>query len=289
MSGRYRLASTLLAPFAKRYIAGTTRKDAIRAAKRLSASGVSTAIDFLGENVKDAEAAGLSAKEYLLLLDDIRDNGVNANVSLKLTHMGLDVSEKTAIGYAREVIKKAGEMDNFVRFDMEGSAYTQRTLDIFLNLRREFPNVGVAIQSYLKRSEGDVRLLIRNGASVRLVKGAYKEPPAMAFEDKKDVDANFEALMKELLVKGPRPAIATHDERLINEAMRFAMEKGIPKGSFEFEMLLGIKRGLQKRLAMDGYNVRVYCPYGTEWLPYMLRRMTERKENLLFVVKNIMD
>ncbi len=172
---------------------------------------------------------------------------------------------------------------------MEGSAYTQRTIDIFLRLRDEFANVGCVLQSSLLRSQDDAKCLMDKNASIRLVKGAYKEPPSIAFKDKKDVDQNYSAIMKELLKRGNMPAIATHDERIISEAKRSALENDIPKESFEFEMLFGIKRALQKRLAAEGWRVRVYVPYGKNWLPYMMRRLRERKENIFFVVKNILD
>lgn len=279
----------LLAFFAKRYIAGEERKDAIRVVRHLNSQGILATIDNLGEHVKEPSHAEDAVREYLCLLDDIRDGGVNSSVSLKLTHFGLDISDEIAEGNLRGVIKKASELNNFVTFDMEGSRYTQRTIDTFLRLHEKYTNIGIAIQSYLYRSQMDVRLLIEKGASVRLVKGAYKEPTQIAFPKKRDVDKNFEELMKSLLLKGNYPAIATHDERLINEAIRFADENGIPKERFEFQMLLGIKRKLQKRLADSGYKVRVYIPYGADWLPYTLRRLRERKENLFFVIKNIFE
>lgn len=279
----------LLAFFAKRYIAGEERKDAIRVVRHLNSQGILATIDNLGEHVKEPSHAEDAVREYLCLLDDIRDGGVNSSVSLKLTHFGLDISDEIAEGNLRGVIKKASELNNFVTFDMEGSRYTQRTIDTFLRLHEKYTNIGIAIQSYLYRSQMDVRLLIEKGASVRLVKGAYKEPAQIAFPKKRDVDKNFEELMKSLLLKGNYPAIATHDERLINEAIRFADENGIPKERFEFQMLLGIKRKLQKRLADSGYKVRVYIPYGADWLPYTLRRLRERKENLFFVIKNLFD
>ena len=273
--------------FAKRYIAGEERKDAIRVVRHLNSQGILATIDNLGEHVKEPSHAEDAVREYLGLLDDIRDGGVNSSVSLKLTHFGLDISDEIAEGNLRGIIKKASELNNFVTFDMEGSRYTQRTIDTFLRLHEKYTNIGIAIQSYLYRSPMDVRLLIEKGASVRLVKGAYKEPTQIAFTKKRDVDKNFEELMKSLLLKGNYPAIATHDEILINEAIRFADENGIPKERFEFQMLLGIKRKLQKRLADSGYKVRVYIPYGADWLPYTLRRLRERKENLFFVIKNL--
>ncbi len=275
--------------FAKRYIAGTDKNDAIDAALRLNKDGILATIDHLGENVKSVPEANAVTNEYLGLLDGIKEAGAGATVSLKLTHLGLDISNEHAAGNAEAIIEKAVDRDNFVHFDMEASAYTQKTLDIFLKLHERYRNMSVAIQSYLYRSRADIDLLIKKGASVRLVKGAYKEPPAIAFRDKKDVDNNFDFLMKELLLKGTRPAIATHDERLIEEAKRFAGKNEIPKDRFELQMLLGIKRGLQKRLVDEGYRVRVYMPYGRDWLPYTVRRLKERKENIYFVVKNIFD
>lgn len=274
---------------ARRYIAGVGAEDAVSVARALNGSGILATIDNLGENVRTEEEAGASVREYTGLLDLIKSSGVNSTVSLKLTHLGLDISSALARDNAERIIKAASSLDNFVRIDMEGSAYTERTMEIFLHLRSRYPNVGIAIQSSLRRSAGDVRLLIERGASVRLVKGAYKEPPETAFPRKPDVDRNFEILMKELLLKGKSPAIATHDERLLNEAIRFVNENNIPKGRFEFQMLLGIKRTLQKRLALEGYRVRVYIPYGPNWLPYSLRRLRERKENIFFILKNIFD
>ena len=275
--------------FTRRYIAGETRADAIEAARALNADGISATIDVLGENVKSAPDAQKSVAEYTALLDDIESSGVDSSVSLKLTHLGLDVSEDLAFEGAEAVVGHAGELTNFVRVDMEGSAYTQRTIDLVVRLAERYDNVGVALQSYLYRSGEDAARLIKAGVSVRLVKGAYKEGPDVAFPKKKSVDRNFDSLMKELMVKGNRPAIATHDETLIDEAKRFAEIKGIPRDAFDFEMLLGIKRTAQKRLAAEGYSMRVYVPYGPEWLPYITRRLTERKENALFVIKHLLD
>lgn len=275
--------------FAKRYIAGSSRQDAIRVALDLNRLGIGAIVDNLGENVTNAEEAAESVKEYLGLLEDIKSSGADSTVSLKLTHLGLDISRELALRNAQMIIKKAGELRNFVRFDMEGSAYTERTIDAFLELRQKYPNVGIALQSYLLRSIEDAERVVSNGGSIRLVKGAYKEPVGVAFQNKKDVDANFDAIMKSLLLTDTRPAIATHDERLINEAKRFAAAKDIRKESFDFEMLLGIKRRLQRELATEGYRVRVYIPYGRNWLPYTLRRLRERKENVWFVVKNLFE
>lgn len=280
---------TLLLPLAKRYIAGADKEAAVKAAEGLNNLSIAATIDNLGENVSSAKEAEDAVQEYISLLSLIKQCRVHSAVSLKLTHLGLDLSEDIALKNVAAIIKKAAELNNFVRFDMEGSKYTQKTLDIFLKLCSRYPNMGIAIQSYLLRSKDDVKLLNENNASVRLVKGAYKEPPDIAFEKKKMVDENYEYLMKELLLKGNMPAIATHDERLINEAISFAAENRIAKDKFEFEMLLGIKRTLQKRLAQEGFRVRVYVPYGKNWLPYTLRRFRERKENIWFVLKNLID
>ncbi len=279
----------LLFLFARRYIAGTTMTEAVEAAKRLNAWNISATIDNLGENVKKPSEAATAVSEYSLLLEGIKASGADSTVSLKLTHLGLDISTELAEENAVAIVEKAHSLGNFVRFDMESSAYTERTLAVLHSIRKRCPNVGVAIQSALLRSSDDVKKLIESNTSVRLVKGAYKEPPDIAFKDKKDVDANYSLLMKELLQKGVRTAIATHDEALIEEAKRFTKERNIPADSFEFQMLLGIKRTLQRTLAKEGYRIRVYVPYGPEWMAYTLRRFRERKENWIFVLKNIFD
>lgn len=278
-----------LAAFAGRYIAGTDRSEAIAAALELGRSGIKATIDNLGENVKSAAEARASADEYLALLDEIKDSGADSQVSLKLTHMGLDISRDLARNNLEKIVARAAELGNFVRVDMEGSACTQPTIDAFLAVRRQYDNVGIALQSCLRRSLGDARLIASIGGSIRVVKGAYKEPPSIAFQEKAEVDGCFEAIMKELMLTETRPAIATHDERLIDEAKRFAEEKGLARDSFDFEMLLGIRRSLQKSLASEGYSMRVYVPYGKDWLPYTMRRLRERKENVWFVLKNMLD
>ena len=279
----------VLARFAGRYIAGTTREEALEVVRGLNASGISTTLDILGENVNTADGARASAAEYITLLEEIDRAGLDSSVSVKLTHLGLDISTELATENAEGVVRKAGEYGNLVCMDMEGSAHTARTIDIALDLGRRQDNLRVAVQSYLKRSADDVDRLIRKGVSVRLVKGAYKEPPEVAFAEKERVDRNFVALMRLLMVDGKDPAIATHDESILDDAKKFALIKGIRKDSFEIQMLLGIKRTLQKDLAKEGYRMRVYVPYGPDWLPYMTRRLTERKENLYFVLKNIVD
>lgn len=279
----------LLTFLARRYIAGKTRADAIRVAKRLNREGLLATIDNVGENVTNSTESRKGVEEYADLLEDISGEGVDSTISVKLTHLGLDISDELARENMEMVLEKAAWFGNSVRIDMEGSKYTKRTLEIFTGLAERFPDAGIAVQSCLRRSAADVKLLIEAGRSVRLVKGAYKEPTDIAFEKKADVDGNFSVLMKELLLKGSQPAIATHDEKLIEEALRFAKENNIDRSRFDFEMLLGIKRKLQKKLAEEGYRVRVYVPYGKNWLPYVLRRLTERKENIWFVIKNIFD
>jgi proline dehydrogenase len=279
----------LLSHFARRYIAGESINDAVSVARELNSRGILASIDNLGEMVSDPDYARAGVAEYTRLLETISEKGVNANVSLKLTHMGLEIGSGICTENLERVITKAREFGNFVWFDMEGSRYTERTIDIFSDLHKRYDNIGITIQSALRRSEGDVANLIEEGARVRLVKGAYKEPHAIAFPEKAEVDRNFKELMVELIMKGTDPAIATHDMRLIEDARHLAGEKGIAKERFEFQMLIGIKRSVQKRLADEGYRMRVYIPYGTAWLPYMVRRLRERRENLLFLLKNIAD
>ncbi|MBI5886135.1 MAG: proline dehydrogenase family protein [Deltaproteobacteria bacterium] len=279
----------LLSLFAKRYIAGITIDDAIRAGRGLNDAGLAAAIDNLGEDAASVEEAASAVAEYLSLIDAIAASRIDADISLKLTHLGAGISAAMAERNAGIILNKAAEHGIFVRFDMEGSRHTQTIIDVFRSLHERYPNSGLAIQSYLRRSASDIAMLTGLGASIRLVKGAYKEPPDIAFADKREVDANFSALMKTLLVSGTNPAIATHDERLIEETKRFAVANGISKDRFSFEMLLGIKRSLQRRLAAEGYRVRIYCPYGPDWMAYTARRLRERKENIWFVVKNIFD
>jgi len=275
--------------FAKRYIAGETRADAIRVAGELNAKDIIATIDNLGENVRDTIEAMNALEEYLWLLRDIAAAGVRSTVSLKLTHLGLDQSQPLVVKNVSAILEKAAELGSFARVDMESSAYTGITIDTVIELHKKHPNIGVAIQTYLLRSADDVARLIEEGVSVRLVKGAYKEPPDVAFPKKEDVDKNYSTLMKELLLKGNNPAFATHDETLIEEARTFAKDNNIPKDAFEFQMLLGVKRKKQIELAKDGYRMRVYVPYGKEWMAYIMRRFKERKENVWFFIKNIFE
>lgn len=275
--------------FAGRYVAGESREDALRTAASLNERGLAATIDYLGENVGNEAQAGAAADEYVALLEDIAAAGLDASASFKLTHMGLDIAESLALENAERIIEKAARLGNFLRFDMEGSRYTEKTIELFCRLFEKYRNIGIAIQAYLYRSEADVERLVSLGASVRLCKGAYREPAEIAWPRKADVDRSYERLMKLLLLGGNRPALATHDTVLIDKARRFAADNDIDPRSFEFQMLMGIKRSLQQRLADEGYRVKVYVPYGSHWLPYMLRRVRERRENLFFVLRNILD
>jgi proline dehydrogenase len=276
-----------------RFVAGTEVADAIRAAAAMNQIGIGVSIDNLGENVSNADEARASAQLYHHLLDEIAAANLNANISLKLTHMGLDVDEKMAYEIVRGLVAKAANMSpkNFVRVDMEGSPYTQRTLDFVHELHRvpgNEGNVGTVIQAYMRRSEADVEKLLNERIRIRLCKGAYKEPADIAFQKKSEVDASYVKLMKILMKSGVFHGLATHDEAIIREARVFATRENIPRNAFEFQMLHGIRRDLQQGLVKDGWGVRVYIPFGTEWYPYFMRRLAERPANVLFIAKNIL-
>jgi proline dehydrogenase len=276
-----------------RFVAGTGVEDALRATQVVNKAGPSVSIDNLGENVTNAEEARESAHLYHQLLDEISNRQLNANVSLKLTHMGLDVDEKLARDQVTALVAKAAAMTprNFVRVDMEGSPYTQRTLDFVHELHRVPGNqgcVGAVIQSYMRRSEDDVEKLLAEGIRIRLCKGAYKEAEDIAFQKKSEVDANYVKLMKILMKSGVYHGLATHDENIINQAKAFASSERISRDAFEFQMLYGIRRDLQQRLGRDGWRMRVYIPFGTEWYPYFMRRLAERPANALFVARNLL-
>ena len=279
--------------FSSRFVAGTQIGDVLPAARKVNLSGCSVSIDNLGENVTNADEARASAAIYHQLLDEIAAQGLNANISLKLTHMGLDVDEKLAHDQVSRLVSQAAGMNprNFVRVDMEGSPYTQRTLDFVHELHRVPANrgcVGAVIQSYMCRSEQDVEKLLADGIRIRLCKGAYKEPPEIAFQKKSEVDANYVKLMKILMKSGIYHGLATHDENIIREAKSFADREKIPRDSFEFQMLYGIRRDLQQSLVKDGWRMRVYIPFGTEWYPYLMRRLAERPANVFFIAKNLL-
>lgn len=276
-----------------RFVAGNEVADAIRAAAQVNQFGAGVSIDNLGENVTNAEEARCSAQLYHHLLDEIAASKLNANISLKLTHMGLDVDQQMAYDIVRGLVAKATAMSptNFVRVDMEGSPYTQRTLDFVRELHRvpgNANNVGTVIQSYMRRSQADVEQLLSERIRIRLCKGAYKEPEDIAFQKKSEVDASYVRLMKVLMKSGIYHGLATHDEAIINQAKSFATNEGIPRDAFEFQMLHGIRRDLQQGLVKQGWKVRVYIPFGTEWYPYFMRRLAERPANVLFIAKNIL-
>ncbi|HYV96604.1 MAG TPA: proline dehydrogenase family protein [Gemmatimonadaceae bacterium] len=275
--------------FARRFVAGETADEAIAAVRALNAKGITASLDLLGESVTNEAEARAAGDAYLDLLNRIEKSGVDANVSLKLTQMGMDLNEDLCVDIVGKVLVKAKKMSSFVRLDMESSAYTQRTLDLFGN--RLYPpysaNVGIVLQSMLRRTSADVDRAIAQRARVRLCKGAYLEPATVAFPDKKDVDANYITCMQALLERGNYPGIATHDERIIQETIRFAKEKNISADRFEFQMLYGVRRDLQEQLVRDGWRMRVYVPFGTQWYPYLMRRLAERPANVAFIMGNV--
>jgi proline dehydrogenase len=276
-----------------RFVAGTEVKDALQATKKVNQAGLSVSVDNLGENVTNAEEARASAQLYHEMLDEISKRQLNANVSLKLTHMGLDVDENLARDLVTELVAKAASLSppNFVRVDMEGSPYTQRTLD-FVHELHSMPGhagcVGAVIQTYMRRAEADIEKLLAEQIRIRLCKGAYKETEEIAFQKKTEVDANYLRLMKVLMKSGVYHGLATHDEQIINKAKAFATGENIPRDAFEFQMLYGIRRDLQRRLVREGWRMRVYIPFGTEWYPYFMRRLAERPANLFFLARNLL-
>ena len=274
-----------------RFIAGLHVEDALRAAEALNREGISVSLDSLGENVYTEQEARHSADIYHQLLDAIEQRKLQANVSLKLTQMGLDLDPEIARGITGEIVDHAAAANTFVRVDMEGTDYTQTTIDMTRAIH-SMPNhvgrVGTVMQSYLFRCENDIRALLADGIRIRLCKGAYQESATLAFPEKKDVDANYVKLMKILLTSGVYHGMATHDEAIIRATKQFVEELGIDKRSFEFQMLYGVRRDLQRSLVKDGYNMRVYIPFGTEWYPYFMRRLAERPANVLFIAKNLL-
>jgi proline dehydrogenase len=276
-----------------RFVAGTEIADAVRATQAINRAGMSVTIDNLGENVTNPDEARESAQLYQQILEAIAANQLNANISLKLTHMGLDVDEKLARDIVSGLVGKAASMNppGFVRVDMEGSPYTQRTLDFVHELHRMPGNansVGTVIQAYLKRSESDIEKLLAENIRIRLCKGAYKEPAEIAFPAKSDVDANYVKLMKILMKSGIYHGLATHDENIIHQAQAFATSEKLSHDSFEFQMLYGIRRDLQRKLVKDGWRLRIYIPFGTEWYPYFMRRLGERPANVFFIARNLL-
>jgi proline dehydrogenase len=276
--------------FANRFVAGETLETALSAVARLNARGITASLDLLGESVHNEAEARAAGQEYVNMLDRIYERRADANVSVKLTAMGLDISEDLCVAIMQKILQRAREYQTFVRIDMEGSAYTQRTLELFE--QRLYPtyreNVGIVLQSYLYRTFADVERANVLKARVRLCKGAYKEPETVAYPEKKEVDANYLRCMHALLELGNYPGIATHDEAIIKAAKRFVKEKQIPVNRFEFQMLYGVRRDLQDRLVREGYRMRVYVPFGTQWYPYLMRRLAERPANVAFITGNVL-
>ncbi len=275
--------------FANRFVAGETVDTALAAVARLNPRGITASLDLLGESVHNEAEARAAGDAYVTMLDRIHQQKADANVSVKLTAMGLDVSEDLCVSIMQKILQRAREYQTFVRIDMESSEYTQRTLDLFE--QRLYPayreNVGIVLQSYLYRTFADAQRANLIKARVRLCKGAYKEPETVAFPAKKDVDANYVKSMQELMSKGNYPGIATHDEAIIKEAKRYAKANDIAPSRFEFQMLYGVRRDLQDRLVREGYRMRVYVPFGTQWYPYLMRRLAERPANVAFIAGNV--
>jgi proline dehydrogenase len=277
----------LLTRMARSFVAGETVAEAIKAVKKLNEKKVMATLDVLGESVKDRETAERAVNAYLELLEAIPQAGIDSHASLKLTQMGLDIDTEYCYQNIRKIVQKARELGNFVRIDMEGTPHTQRTLDIFYRLRKDYDNVGIVVQAYLFRTEKDIQEINRIKAKVRLCKGAYKEPEELAIRKMKKIRANFMKLAEMLFRDGVYPAIATHDDRLIKWTKEYTAANSIPNDRFEFQYLFGIRNKTFRKLAEEGYRVRCYVPFGTHWLPYTLRRFRERKENVFFVVKNL--
>jgi proline dehydrogenase len=273
---------------ALRFVAGETLGDAIAAVRAINASGRTATLDHLGENVTSVGEAKVALDACCEAIRAMRAADLGCNISVKLTQFGLDVDDALARRNLRELLGVAAEANTFVRVDMEGSAYTDRTLDAVLDMHEEFPNVGTVVQSMLFRTVGDVERLVDAGIRVRLVKGAYLEAPTVAFPEKRDVDANYVRLMRMLLDARNYPAIATHDPAMIDATRRYADAIGLDRDAFEFQMLFGVRRDLQEHLVHEGYRVRVYVPYGTQWYPYFMRRLAERPANVMFVVNSLL-
>jgi proline dehydrogenase len=276
--------------FARRFIAGENADEAIEAAKAIQAKGMLLTMDQLGESITTLAEAETATAVYLALIEKIRAAGIDRNISVKPTQLGLDIDQQVCVANITRILELAKQHEFFVRIDMENTPYIQKTLEMFGSVwEKGFRNTGVVLQSAVFRSEEDAKAMSRMGARVRLVKGAYKEPAALAHQAKADVDAAFVRIMKVLLAEGTYPAIATHDPKMIEATKAFAAEKGIPKEAYEFQMLYGIRRDLQQQLVADGYRMRIYVPFGKQWFPYFMRRLGERPANVGFVLKGILS
>jgi len=285
-AARFRLFKKLTT----RFVAGEDIDEAVAAIRELNAEGCSASFDHLNESVANPAEAEGEVREYLDILARIDETGINSNVSIKLTQFGLELDPELAYKNVRTVVADASRRGIFVRVDMEASSVTQQTLDIFKRLRAEFGlnDVGIVLQSYLRRTYSDAEEMVKLPARIRICKGAYNEPPAVAFPEKKDTDENYVRVMQLLLSSGTYHGIATHDPKMIEATIDYAKQNGIGKEAFEFQMLYGIRRDLQRQLAKDGYNMRVYVPYGKHWYPYFMRRLAERPANIWFVMKNVL-
>jgi proline dehydrogenase len=280
--------SPLARRLSTRFVAGETLDQVLAVSRVVNAQGITVTLDHLGESVTSLEEASAARDVYLRTLAAIHDSGIQGNVSVKLTQFGLDFSYDQCLANVEQLVRRAAELKTFVRVDMESSAYTDRTLDLVFRLHRMYGAVGVVIQSYLHRSQADIERLCDARIRVRLCKGAYLEPAAVAFPDKAQVDTNYIRLMQILLDRGEYPAIATHDEKMIEATKAYAAQKSISRDAFEFQMLYGIRRDLQRRLVKEGYRVRVYVPFGKAWYPYYMRRLAERPANVLFILRNLL-
>jgi proline dehydrogenase len=272
---------------ASRFVAGDTLADAMAVAHRINGEGIALTLDHLGENVTSLAEAEASRDVCLRALDEIAQNQIDGNVSIKLTQFGMDISTDACRTNVGQLVSRAKQRNGFVRIDMESSIYTERTLQLVEDLHARYAAVGTVIQAYLRRSEKDVEVLCRRGIRVRLCKGAYLEPAEVAFQDKAEVDRNFLQLMRMLLSAGLYPAIATHDEKIIEETKSFARARHLDPKSFEFQMLYGIRRDLQRHLVTEGYRLRLYVPFGKAWYPYFMRRLAERPANVVFLARNL--
>ena len=273
---------------AARFVAGDTWADGLEAGRRINREGIAVTFDRLGESVTSLAEAETSRDEYMRVLAEISDHHLDANVSIKLTQFGMDISEQACRANVEQLVRRARDLNSFVRIDMESSEYTERTLRLVSDMHAQYKTVGSVIQAYLRRSEKDIEMLCRQGIRARLCKGAYLEPAEVAFQEKSEVDRNFVHLMRILLAAGTYPAIATHDEKIIQEAKDFVNARNLSRDGFEFQMLYGIRRDLQRRLVAEGYRLRLYVPFGKAWYPYFMRRLAERPANVLFLARNLL-
>jgi proline dehydrogenase len=285
---RWAETSAVAQRLSARFVAGSTIEEALAVCARVQEEGITATLDYLGENVTSLDEAAACRDMYLRMLAGLKNAGLEPNVSLKLTQFGLDFSTEACEENVGAVVQVAAAADGFVRIDMESSVYTDRTLGIVERLHGKHGACGTVIQAYLRRSAGDVDSMMARSIRVRLCKGAYLEPDIVAFGKKGEVDRSYRELAEKLLVKGTYPAIATHDEHMIERLQRFVANNGIPRERFEFQMLYGIRRDLQSRLVKDGYRLRLYIPFGEAWYPYFMRRLAERPANLLFLIRNML-